>query len=135
MTTPLEETIKRELKVGSKHYVVALSPERLKITLKGRRNGIGQSKALKQRNNRDHRECELRETKRSFFADSWENPYSLSRSGANCTRDTNKIKRLSLALAGTHLGTAKAPQAERHAYYDIMLTIRLRRLSYRPMRT
>jgi len=40
MTTPLEKTIKRALKIKGQEYVVALSPESVKLTLKGRRNGV-----------------------------------------------------------------------------------------------
>jgi hypothetical protein len=40
MTTPLEKTIKRALKIKGRDYVVALSPERIKLTLKGHRAGV-----------------------------------------------------------------------------------------------
>jgi hypothetical protein len=40
MTTPLEKTIKRALKIKGLEYVVALSPESVKLTLKGRRTGV-----------------------------------------------------------------------------------------------
>ena len=40
MTTPLEKTIKRALKIKGGEYVVALSPESVKLTLKGHRNGV-----------------------------------------------------------------------------------------------
>lgn len=40
MTTPLEKTIKRALKIKGGEYVVALSPESVKLTLKGHRKGI-----------------------------------------------------------------------------------------------
>ena len=40
MTTPLEKTIKRALKIKGRQYVVALSPESVKLTLKGQRNGV-----------------------------------------------------------------------------------------------
>jgi hypothetical protein len=39
MTTPLEKTIKRALKIKGREYVAALSPESVKLTLKGHRNG------------------------------------------------------------------------------------------------
>ena len=40
MTTVLDKTLKREVKVGKTPYVVALSPEGLKITLRGHRKGV-----------------------------------------------------------------------------------------------
>jgi hypothetical protein len=40
MTTPLETTIKRGLKIKGREYVAALSPESVKLTLKGHRNGV-----------------------------------------------------------------------------------------------
>ncbi len=40
MTTPLEKTLKRAVTIKGRAYVVALSPEGLKLTLKGRRNGL-----------------------------------------------------------------------------------------------
>lgn len=40
MTTPLEKTLKRELHLKGQVYIVTLSPEVLKLTLKGRRNGV-----------------------------------------------------------------------------------------------
>ena len=40
MTTPLEKTIKRALKIKGREYVAALSPESVKLTLKGHRNGV-----------------------------------------------------------------------------------------------
>jgi len=39
MTTPLDKTLKRELKIKGRRFIVALSPEGLKLTLKGKRNG------------------------------------------------------------------------------------------------
>jgi hypothetical protein len=39
MTTPLEKTLKRELPIQGRRYVVAISPDGLKLTLKGKRNG------------------------------------------------------------------------------------------------
>lgn len=40
MTTRLEKTIKRELTLKGQPYIVAISPEGLKLTLKGRRKGL-----------------------------------------------------------------------------------------------
>jgi hypothetical protein len=40
MTTPLEKTLKRALTINGRPYVLAISPEGLKLTLKGRRNGF-----------------------------------------------------------------------------------------------
>jgi hypothetical protein len=40
MTTLLEKTIKRALKIKGREYVVALSPQSVKLTLKGHRNGV-----------------------------------------------------------------------------------------------
>lgn len=40
MTTPLEKPIKRALKIKGEEYVVALSPESVKPTLKGHRIGV-----------------------------------------------------------------------------------------------
>ncbi len=40
MTTPLDKTLKRALTINGKPYVVALSPEGLKLTSKGKRNGL-----------------------------------------------------------------------------------------------
>jgi len=40
MTTPLEKTVRRAVKIHGKDYVVALSPENLKLTLKGHRIGV-----------------------------------------------------------------------------------------------
>jgi hypothetical protein len=39
MTTRLDKTLKRELTLEGKSYIVAVSPEGLKLTLKGKRNG------------------------------------------------------------------------------------------------
>ncbi|MDB6085313.1 MAG: hypothetical protein JWN43_3194 [Gammaproteobacteria bacterium] len=39
MTTPLDKTLKRELRLNGRAFIVALSPEGLKITLKGKRRG------------------------------------------------------------------------------------------------
>jgi len=40
MTTLLEKTLKRELSIGGRDYILAISPEGLKLTLKGRRKGL-----------------------------------------------------------------------------------------------
>ena len=40
MTTPLEKTIKRALKIKGMDCVIAISPESIKLTLKGHRNGV-----------------------------------------------------------------------------------------------
>jgi hypothetical protein len=40
MTTPLEKTLKRELNIDGRQFIVAISPEGLKLTLKGRRKGL-----------------------------------------------------------------------------------------------
>ena len=40
MATLLEKTLKRELSIGGRDYVLAISPEGLKLTLKGRRKGF-----------------------------------------------------------------------------------------------
>jgi hypothetical protein len=40
MTTPLEKTLKRALTIDGCPYVIAISPDGLKLTLKGRRNGF-----------------------------------------------------------------------------------------------
>jgi hypothetical protein len=40
MTTKLEKTLKRQIEIKGKPYVVALSPQGLKITEKGRRKGL-----------------------------------------------------------------------------------------------
>jgi hypothetical protein len=39
MTTKLDKTLKREIEIGARAYVVTLTPESLKLTLKGRRKG------------------------------------------------------------------------------------------------
>lgn len=39
MTTPLDKTLKREVKIDGRAFIVALSPEGLKLTLKGKRRG------------------------------------------------------------------------------------------------
>ena len=40
MATLLEKTLKRELSIGGRAYILAISPEGLKLTLKGRRKGL-----------------------------------------------------------------------------------------------
>jgi hypothetical protein len=40
MTTPLHSTLKRALTIQGREYVVTLTSESLKITLKGKRNGV-----------------------------------------------------------------------------------------------
>ena len=40
MTTPLDKTLKRELNLNGRAFIVALSPEGVKLTLKGRRLGL-----------------------------------------------------------------------------------------------
>jgi len=39
MTTKLDKTLKREIEIDGTAYIVAISPEGLKITVKGRRKG------------------------------------------------------------------------------------------------
>ena len=39
MTAKLDKTIKREVELDGKLYTIAISPEGLKVTEKGRRNG------------------------------------------------------------------------------------------------
>ena len=39
MPTKLDKTLKREIDVKGKPYIIAFSPEGLKITSKGKRNG------------------------------------------------------------------------------------------------
>ena len=39
MTAKLDKTIKRELELDGKVYTIALAPEGIKVTEKGRRNG------------------------------------------------------------------------------------------------
>jgi hypothetical protein len=39
MTTRLDKTLKRELTLEGRSYIVAVSPEGLKLTLKGKRKG------------------------------------------------------------------------------------------------
>jgi hypothetical protein len=40
MTTLLERTLKRELRINGRPFIVALSPETLKLTAKGKRKGL-----------------------------------------------------------------------------------------------
>lgn len=40
MTTPLDKTLRRQIQINGQDYIVALSPEGLKITLKGKRKGL-----------------------------------------------------------------------------------------------
>jgi hypothetical protein len=40
MTTPLEKTVRRALSIGGRDYVVSLSPEGIKLTIKGHRLGV-----------------------------------------------------------------------------------------------
>jgi hypothetical protein len=40
MATLLEKTLKRELSIGGRAYILAISLEGLKLTLKGRRKGL-----------------------------------------------------------------------------------------------
>jgi hypothetical protein len=39
MTAKLDKSIKRELEIDGKFYTIAIAPEGLKVTEKGRRNG------------------------------------------------------------------------------------------------
>lgn len=43
MTTPLDKTLKRALTINDQAYVAAISPAGVKLTLKGRRNGVEMS--------------------------------------------------------------------------------------------
>src|SRR5215469_14280758 len=40
MATLLEKTFKRELSIGDRAYILTISPEGLKLTIKGRRKGL-----------------------------------------------------------------------------------------------
>jgi hypothetical protein len=40
MTTTLDKTLRRQINVKGQDYIIALSPEGLKITLKGKRKGL-----------------------------------------------------------------------------------------------
>jgi hypothetical protein len=39
MTTKLDKTLKREIEIGGEAYIVTLTPEGLKLTVKGKRKG------------------------------------------------------------------------------------------------
>lgn len=43
MTTPLDKTLKRAVTINDQAYVAAISPTGIKLTLKGRRNGVEMS--------------------------------------------------------------------------------------------
>ena len=43
MTTPLDKTLKRAITINDQAYVAAISPAGIKLTLKGRRNGVEMS--------------------------------------------------------------------------------------------
>jgi hypothetical protein len=40
MTTSLDKTLKRELRIGDRAYILAISPLTLKLTPKGKRKGL-----------------------------------------------------------------------------------------------
>jgi len=40
MTTPLDKTLRRQIQVNGQDFIVTLSPDGLKITLKGKRKGL-----------------------------------------------------------------------------------------------
>ena len=40
MTTPLDKTLKREIQIKGRPFIVAISPEGLRLTLKGHRKGL-----------------------------------------------------------------------------------------------
>jgi hypothetical protein len=40
MTTSLDKTLRRQINVQGRDYIIALSPEGLKMTLKGKRKGL-----------------------------------------------------------------------------------------------
>jgi hypothetical protein len=40
MATLLEKTLKRELSIGGRAFIVAITPDGLRLTLKGRRKGL-----------------------------------------------------------------------------------------------
>lgn len=40
MATLLDKTLKRELRINGRPFIVALSPEALKLTVKGKRKGL-----------------------------------------------------------------------------------------------
>jgi hypothetical protein len=43
MTTALDKTLKRAITINEQAYVAAISPSGVKLTLKGRRNGVEMS--------------------------------------------------------------------------------------------
>ena len=43
MTTPLDKTLKRAVTIDDQAYVAAISPAGIRLTLKGRRNGVEMS--------------------------------------------------------------------------------------------
>jgi hypothetical protein len=40
MTTQLDKILRRQIRIKGQDYIVALSPEGLKLTVKGKRNGL-----------------------------------------------------------------------------------------------
>jgi len=40
MTTALEKTLRRELRIDGRTFIVAISPQSLRLTLKGKRKGL-----------------------------------------------------------------------------------------------
>jgi hypothetical protein len=40
MTTQLDKTLRRQIRIQDQDYIVALSPGGLKLTVKGKRNGL-----------------------------------------------------------------------------------------------
>jgi len=40
MTTQLDKILRRQIRVKGQDYIIALSPEGLKLTVKGKRNGL-----------------------------------------------------------------------------------------------
>jgi hypothetical protein len=40
MTTTLDKTLRRQITVNGRDYIVAIAPDGLKITLKGKRKGL-----------------------------------------------------------------------------------------------
>jgi hypothetical protein len=40
MTTQLDKILRRQIRIKGRDYIVALSPEGLKLTVKGKRNGL-----------------------------------------------------------------------------------------------
>jgi hypothetical protein len=43
MTTPLDKTLKRAIRINDQDFVAAISPAGIKLTIKGRRNGVEMS--------------------------------------------------------------------------------------------